>query len=195
MFGRDAFVGFWRRLRTALLWGLAGLSIVAVGVLGQKYIAACQANGIIADLKQQRDVAIDERTASGNVVLARVNELLRRDRFGEAQALANTAGPRLTPKLHAQTLYNLANSRIRQAIVLVEKGDLDSGTALVNVAKSEYRLALRLVPDDWDLKYNLDVAMRMVRDLPVGDSEAQDVPPDAPTRLWTDLPGIPKGLP
>ena len=63
------------------------------------------------------------------------------------------------------------------------------------LAKDDYRLALRLDPTAWDIKFNFDVAMRIVRDFPGYEQEGEDVPPDAPKRLWTDLPGVPKGLP
>ena len=67
--------------------------------------------------------------------------------------------------------------------------------ALTQLAKDEYRLALRLDPSNWDIKHNLDVAMRLVRDFPGYEGEAEEVPEDAPKNLWTDLPGVPRGLP
>jgi mxaK protein len=59
----------------------------------------------------------------------------------------------------------------------------------------KFRSLLRLKPDDWDAKYNYDIAMRLVRDLPKGEGEDQHDPLKTPEKLWTDLPGVPKGLP
>lgn len=195
MLDREAIAGRLRGWRTAALWTVLVVAALAGLRYAVEYRNLRAANDLIRQLNAGADVAIDAQTASGPVVLARVNELIRRDRFDEAQGLANSTVQRMTPRLRAETLYNLANDRVRRAIALIEKGNLDGATALVNVAKGEYRLALRTAPEDWNTKYNLDVAMRMVRDLPISESDEEEPPPDAPTRVWTDLPRIPKGLP
>ena len=66
---------------------------------------------------------------------------------------------------------------------------------MVMLAKAEYRNALRIDPQNWNAKYNLDVAMRLVRDLPQAVGEDEEKPLETPEKLWTDLPGVPKGLP
>ena len=76
----------------------------------------------------------------------------------------------------------------------IEQGQFDKATSLINLAKEEYVEALRLDPHAWNVKYNLDVTSRLLRDLP----EAQlpeDAPREAPKELWTDIPGTPKGEP
>jgi mxaK protein len=92
-------------------------------------------------------------------------------------------------------LYNMANARMRAAMTAIGKGDYDKAIPLVTLSKSEYRNALRLDPEDWDAKYNLDIAMRLVRDLPQAVGEDEEKPLQTPEKLWTDLPGVPKGLP
>ncbi|HPG89446.1 MAG TPA: hypothetical protein PLD46_07305 [Hyphomicrobium sp.] len=184
-----------RKSRALAIWLVAALSAATTLWLLNAYWRTQNTNDLIAKLVNGEDIPVDAKSAPDTLIIASINELIRRDRFDEAQALANSASARMSPRVHAKALYNLANSRTRRAIALVGNGDLDGATALVNVAKGEYRLALRVAPDDWDAKYNLDVAMRMVRDLPVGDNHPEEVPPDAPKRVWTDLPGVPKGLP
>ncbi|PPD00342.1 MAG: hypothetical protein CTY31_04100 [Hyphomicrobium sp.] len=181
--------------RSALLWSALATSAASVMYFAVAYWRALDANNMVRALNSGQDIDVNIARAPDRLLLARINELLRRDRFDEAQGIANAAAPRMADQHRAQTLYNLANDRVRRATALISKGDIDGATALVNVAKSEYRLALRQSPDVWDVKYNLDVAMRMVRDLPSGDNEPEEVPPDAPKRVWTDLPGVPKGLP
>ncbi len=186
------------RLRTLsgpALWLWLLLAIAGTFYFLRTTLATKSDNAVIAALNGGEDREIDAGSASDAVVLARLNELLRRDRFDEAQALANGTAGRSAPSYRVKAIYNLANDRVRRAVAAIGKGDFDGATALVNVAKSEYRIALRMEPDNWDLKHNLDVAMRIVRDLPLSDSDPQEVPPDAPTRVWTDLPGVPKGLP
>lgn len=181
--------------RSALVWSVLATSAASVMYFAVAYWQALDANNMVRALNGGQDLEIDIARAPDRLLLSRINELLRRDRFEEAQGVANAAAPRMANQRRAQTLYNLANDRVRRATALISQGDIDGATALVNVAKSEYRLALRQSPDVWDIKYNLDVAMRMVRDLPSGENEPEEVPPDAPKRVWTDLPGIPKGLP
>lgn len=186
-------------LRGPLLWSALIATLAFAAMCTNEYLERRSAADVIRALNEGEDRQIDPKSASSDVVLARITELLRRDRFDEAHALLDLfSGPRqshASDSDRALALYNIANYRVRRATALISKGDFDGATALVNVAKGEYRLALRQTPDKWDFKHNLDVAMRMVRDLPQSESEPEEVPPDAPTRVWTDLPGIPKGLP
>ncbi len=183
-----------RSWRGPALWLLAALSLSAFAAKGIEWLDANRANQAIRALADHKDIAIDASRAPPDLILARINESIRRDHFDDAQALANSTQTRLPPAVRALVLYNIANSHTRQATEFVRKGDVDGAAALVNLAKSEYRLALKIDPEAWDTKYNFDVAARIVRDLP--QAENPDLTsPDAPKRIWSDLPGIPKGLP
>lgn len=177
-----------------LCWLLAVLAAIATVVVGADFLRTKNANSNIWALLNKQDVAIQPARAESEEVLARLNELIRRDRLDEAQRLLSSAEARISPDVRALALYNVANERTRQAVEFIRKGDIDRGTALVNVAKSEYRLALKLNPGDWDTRYNLDVAMRIVRDLPQAEN-LPDEDKETPKKLRTDLPGVPKGLP
>lgn len=78
--------------------------------------------------------------------------------------------------LRATAYYNRANIHLRQAQLLV-KGD-KKHIPLVELAKQDYRNALLLVPELWDARFNLELALRMVPEDP-------DVDPffDKPTVL------------
>ncbi len=183
-----------RSWRGPALWLLAALSLTAVIVAGSDLFNANQANKTIRLLVARKDVPIDAGRAAPDEILARINESIRRDPLDEAQALANSTQARMPPAVRPLVLYNIANEHTRRAAEFVRKGDIDGAAALINLAKSEYRLALRFDPEAWDIKFNLDVAMRIVRDLPQGENPDL-APPDAPKRIWSALPGIPKGLP
>lgn len=180
--------------RPFMLWIAALASVAAVIASAYSLVEARRANTSILGLLDRQDVAIDAKRAADQEVLARVNELIRRDRIDEAQALLGSSATRLPADVRAAVLFNLANARTRAASEFVRKGDMDSAAALINLAKSEYRLALKLTPEDWNARFNIDVAMRIVRDLPLGVNPDQENP-NAPKRIWTDLPGVPKGLP
>jgi mxaK protein len=189
------FLAAWRKVRTFALATALMASIAVLGMLSWRLYEVRRDNATIAALGRGDDVPVDARTAAPEVILARSAFLLARDRREEAQALLDAASGMADKQLRARLLYNHANARIRDAIAAVQRGDQDRAIPLTRLAKDEYRAALRLDPEAWDIKYNFDVAMRMVRDFPGYESEGEDVPPDAPIKLWTDLPGVPKGLP
>lgn len=184
-----------RKVRTFALATALIASLAALGALTWRIQEVRRDNATIAALEAGEDVPVDLRTASGEVLFARSRYLLQRDRGEEAQTLLDASSAMADPKLRARLLYNHANARIRDALDAIGRGDHDKAIPITRLAKDEYRLALRLDPDAWDIKHNYDVAMRIVRDFPGGEVEGEEVPPDAPKRLWTDLPGVPRGLP
>ncbi len=163
------------------------------GALGE-LLSAGRANHVIRALLAHEDVPIESSFSPPEEILARNSESIRRDRFEDAQALLNSTETTLPVDIRIAALYNVANARTRQGAETVQKGDLDGAGALINLAKSEYRLALKLRPEDWNVKYNLDVAMRVVRDLPLADNPT-DKTLKTPKQLWYELPGVPRGLP
>ena len=180
--------------RGPLLWLLAILALLFSTAMFGGLLRTRSANATIASLAANKDVAIDPKSSPSEVILARVNELIFHDRLDEAQTLLSSSEAKIDPFVRARALYNIANERTRKGAEFVRKGDLDHAAALINVAKSEYRLALKLDPHDWNTKFNLDIAMRIVRDLPQADN-LQDEEQETPKKVWTDLPGVPKGLP
>jgi mxaK protein len=183
------------RLRTPMLALLCAVSIAAFGWATWRSVEAARDNAAIRAIVAGEDVAIDPKRASGEVVVARVRYLLDRDMIDDAQTLLDSAAPHLSPSARSRALYNLANWRTRRAMNLIQNGELDKAIPQTKLAKDDYRRTLTLDPAAWDAKHNLDVASRLVRDLPTYEQEGEEVPPDAKTKLWTDLPGVPRGLP
>ncbi|MGQ9369562.1 hypothetical protein [Azospirillum sp. ST 5-10] len=181
------------RLRAALLWGAlaatAGLFVLSAG----KLLLGLHDNRLIGGLAAGRDLATDEPVVA-DVRFARAHFLMLRDRLDEAQAQVDHLDPG-DRTLAAAAQYDLANARLRTAFDLLEAGRLDPAIPLVRLAKDGYRRALVLNPGFWDAKHNLDVAMRLVRDFPEIEREPEDEAQPTDKRLWTDLPGLPKGLP
>lgn len=132
--------------------------------------------------------------ASGRIMFARAHYLLVRDRIDEAQGLSGRIADRGGPELTAKFYYDLANARARRALGAVEASQIDKAIPEVRLAKDAYRSALRADPDLWDARYNLDVVMRLVRDFPEIEKDEEDTKAQ-PKKLWTDLPGRPRGLP
>jgi mxaK protein len=184
-----------RSARGALLWLVFALSLAVFIVAAVQLYMRDRTNTLIRELRAGKDVEVDIATATPALLEARADFLLTRDRIADAQPLLDQAGLRASSAGKARLLFNMANARVRAALHAIEQGQFDKAIPLVSLAKTEYRSVLRLEPRNWDAKYNLDVAMRLVRDLPRGEGENDEDSTKTPAKLWTDLPGVPKGLP
>lgn len=149
---------------------------------------------VFDQLAAKRDVQPPD-DASGRLTFARAHYLLVRDRIDEAQGLAGRIAERGGRELTAKFYYDLANARARRALGAVEASQIDKAIPEVRLAKDAYRTALRADPELWDARYNLDVVMRLVRDFPEIERAGEEDVKAQPKKLWTDLPGRPRGLP
>jgi mxaK protein len=181
--------------KAPLLWLALTVSAAVLAVSAAQFIAKYRINGAIDRMRAGSNVAVDAADGAPALLEARATFLLKRNRIEDAQPFLDQAAVRADPAIRVRMLYNMANARMRAAVTAIGKGDYDKAIPLVTLAKSEYRNALRLDPADWDSKYNLDIAMRLVRDLPQAVGEDEEKPLQTPEKLWTDLPGVPKGLP
>lgn len=90
--------------------------------------------------------------------------------------------------------FNSANLLLRQAVELRRGNHPGQALALVELAKENYRELLRAAPDDWNARYNLDRAQRLVPE----PEEADEEPPEArrnAERAATTMRGYSPGLP
>lgn len=172
---------------------LAG-SLAAAGWFGVRLFVIGRDNALIASLGAGHDLAVSPEDPP-ELQFARLHFLAIRDRLDEAQPMLNRLASGSDRRLAVAGLYDMANARLRLAIDHLESNRIDPAIPLVRLAKDNYRRALVLEPGFWDGKYNLDIAMRLVRDFPQIDVEGEEVPPEAAKKLWTDLPGLPRGLP
>lgn len=153
-----------------------------------------QHNTAIAALAAGVDVAVSSE-APTEVLFARAQFLLTRGRFDDVYPLLEAIAWRGADDARADLLYNIANARLRVAYDHLERHEISAAVPHVNLAKDDLRAALRIAPAAWDFKHNLDVAMQLVRDFPRAAPGFGEEQPETPEELWTDLPGIPRGLP
>jgi len=184
---------FWRRSKSSLL--IALLAFAVLGLIASAWLLFRDAanNRTIAALNSGRDEPIGA-DAPAPVLFARLQFLLLHDRADEAQGLMDLLGGTGDRALIAQARYNLGNSRMRRAFDLLQSGKLDAAGPLINLAREDYRRALGLAPDLWDARYNLDVAMRLIRDYPGFELKGDEMRAGEKA-IWTDIPGIPRGEP
>lgn len=191
---RNGFLAFWRAQRPLLLVTACLASILVASFEFMEWRGAVATNDVIDALHAGRDIHVDT-AARPEALLARIAFLAKRDELDRARGLLESldrAGDALT---RARGHYLVANALLRTALEQIEKSELEAAGPFVNLSKREYRRALELNPQFWDAKFNMDVAARLVRDFPDFDRKSGDELSADPKKLWTDIPGKPKGLP
>lgn len=191
---RDRLWTLWRETRSSLLI-VATLALAAAAIAAAiGWRGAVDANKTIAALRGGRDVQVDVDSRP-ELLLAQIAYLVTRSEIDRARILLEALDRRGENEIRARGHYLLANALLRNAFEHIERSELEAASPFVNLAKREYRRALQLLPALWDAKYNLDVASRLVRDFPEFERNNGDELSAEPKKLWTDIPGKPKGLP
>lgn len=184
----------WRSLRPRLLVLLPILLLAAAATFALSAWRNTRTNAAIAELEAGRDIAVAAE-APDALLVARTQFLAARDRLGEAEPLLDTLDRRGAAEAAARARYAVANARIRQAFLRIERSELDKAGPQVTLARQDYRRALQARPDFWDAKFNFDVASRLIRDFPEFDRKFGDELKAEPKQIWTDIPGQPRGGP
>lgn len=184
----------WRRVRPALLVALPLVLAAAALWFAVSGWSAARDDDRIAALEAGRDRPVDPG-ARPALLAARIGFLAARDRLGETEPLLDALDRAGAVREAARARYVIGNARMRQAFALIGRGDLDRAAPQVTLARQDYRRALQARPEFWDAKYNLDVASRLVRDYPEFDRKTGDELRAEPKKIWTDIPGQPRGGP
>ena len=184
----------WIRTRSNLFLSLPIVLALASFGFGVAAWRAERANGTIAALDAKNDIVVG-LDAPAPVLVARVRFLAQRDRLGETEPLIAALDRANASEAAARARYLVANARVRDAFTLITRSELDKAGPQVTLARQDYRRALHDRPDFWDAKFNLDVASRLIRDYPEFErKEGEEIQAD-PKKIWTDIPGQPKGGP
>ena len=160
---------------------------------------------VLHDLWQLRRIArLNEQIAAGTPLNADVPSAPRELRFAQAYAHAASGAAEAALNrygtLHADdeigraARYNSANLLLRQAIELRAGAEPGQSLALIELAKENYRQILRDAPDEWDARYNLERAQRLVPEPEQADDEAPEIKRNA-ERAATTMRAYSPGLP
>lgn len=156
-------------------------AVFAVAALGLAALVATQAlrlqraqalNAAIAAAAQapvEADAAAPPRDAPREVRLARATALSKAGAFDAAfKTYSGLIEPGAMDGVGRQALYNLGTMVLRQGMGSQGGGEAGATTALsaeagplVELAKQRYRDLLRVAPDEWDARYNLERALRL----------------------------------
>jgi mxaK protein len=169
---------------------LAGATVAGPGAL--QLWQAQQGNRTISALAAGHDIATTHNDP-GLVLVARARFLIAKGDIQAAQALADDLA-NAPPAIRAPLLYAIGNAHMRRAYDMMRKLPFWKVKPTIALAKSEYRQAIQVDPDNWDARYNYAVAASLVRDTEqaqptVGEGMAHE------RAAWPDIPGAPNGMP
>lgn len=176
--------------------GALAVLLVALGIAAQSGLAlwrAARDEARIARLAQGADLPA-RSGESERVRAARGMALLARNHPADAQDIADRLAQDGDPPVRAALIYDIGNAMMRRALPIYYTKPMRQVAPLIQVAKSEYRQALEIDPEDWDARFNLDVAAALVR-------ETESPLPKAGTTMSQekatipDAPGVPNGMP
>lgn len=183
-------------LKHTLALGLVLLALAGAAWQFRQWLEARSIAFALDEFAAGRDIGPERRFgAAPPVRLAYALYLARRERFAEALEVLDDLGGRHEPGFLALVHYNQGNVYLRQALAEAERGEAGRAAPLAELAKEAYRRALRARPEFADAKYNLEVATRLMPDFDPVDSGTEEPDEEQARKLWTRVPGFPRGLP
>jgi mxaK protein len=173
---------------------LGWAALVALGLCaavdGWRWFEATRINRAIAD----GSIADQELAGTPQAVFAQAYHLAARG--DDDRALNHYKRLQDDGGAFAQVArYNAGNIHLRQAITLRKtRGDAALGALITptELAKQAYREVLRSDPSDWDARFNLERALRL---LPDPDDEPSGGTPGRSERAATTMRNVTLGLP
>ncbi|MDP1665225.1 MAG: MxaK protein [Methylobacter sp.] len=184
-----------RTIRHIMLWAALAAGLAAFVYSAAMLYGIHKDNDLIRQLISGKDVVVN-KVISGKpeLRLARAFYFKQKHRYDETLSTLSLIMDKGDRNFQAKVRYNLGNLYLEQAIQQAKAMNINEAMPLAGLAKQAYRQSLALNSGDWDAKYNLEVAMRLLPEM-----DRVDMPDDEPknqkSQLWTTVPGFPRGLP
>jgi mxaK protein len=184
-----SLIRVWRS--PAMIWGLLAILLAGIVYEGHTIFRIARHNSLIA---QPERIEVGEKTSPA-LVFAKAHQLERSGETLEAMRLYTGILDRGDKHLREQVHYNLGTLYLREAAELWNaKGVLEyvRVNTLVALAKEQLQKALRLNPDNWDARINLEYAHRIT---PPAREREQANWQGAKSSVFATVPTIPGGAP
>ncbi|WP_157615247.1 MxaK protein [Rhizobacter sp. Root404] len=185
-------MGLATRSRTRLVLALLAAALLAVLFDAAALWRAAQTNARI----EKADSAADQPGEPPELRFARAHAQAQDAAASSARdaALNRYRALQGDPRLGAAARYNSANLLVRQAIEVRASAQPGQAIALLELAKEYYRDVLRDDPTNWDARYNLERAQRLLPD-PDDDDAGPVTQERNRERAVTTMRGYSPGLP
>ena len=178
-----------------LFFGVVAVLALACAVeRGLTAWRATQANSLI-----ERGETMER--APAEVLFAHALALERAGRFDDALAAYAEAEVVGNDALRHAVHVNVANHYLRRGLVAArDENQAQRAMVLIQLAKAGYRRALRDDPDDWNTRYNFELALRILPDLEVrnrrrsGDERDTEEEQKKDKSAWSEMVGQPRGM-
>ena len=170
------------------------LSLLALGGVVYHGFKLYQLETLKRTMANPDRVTVDENTPD-ILVFAKAMRYEQTGNTGEAIRLYASLRNAQDPDLRARAFHNLGTIYLRDgAVHWNAHGVLDYAhvSSQIELAKENYREALRLNPDDWDARFNLEYAWRITpppKEKPKSDFQGSK------SSVYSTLPGLPAGGP
>jgi len=114
---------------------------------------------------------------------ARAYSLQQKNDFKAAVKAYAAIEARPLSGLQMDIKFNLANMYFREALRFREAGDDDLAMPLIELAKQNYKEILRADSNNWDARYNLELALNVAPDTERADPEGERNPERSPRAI------------
>ncbi len=179
---------FTSRRITRIVWCLLAAAAVVAAIDGSLWWRDQQRNALITS----GAVPADAKNLSPPMQFAQAHALAASG--DDDAALAQYGTLQGETPLGQAARYNSANVLMRQAVALREAEKPGQALALIELAKEHYRDVLRHEPSQWNARYNLERAQRLVPDPDEADAPVAG-PSRSAERAATTMRGYSPGLP
>ncbi|BAN26312.1 hypothetical protein [Caballeronia insecticola] len=172
-----------KRRAVHLAFGAATLCFAAIAIHDWAMLKHAQSVTQAIDAMASTKTAADRSTNEAfEVQLARAVSLAKAGRSIDAQRLFDPLIAQDDDRaIQAAALFDLGNMYLRDAAGPEAAGPIRS-LPLLEQAKERYRSALRIDPDNWDARYNLERALWLAPETP-GDQEELDIKKQSTVKL------------
>ncbi|MEZ0232206.1 MAG: MxaK protein [Methylophilaceae bacterium] len=189
---------FWRDI---LAWAMLTVTSIVILGCGWYWYQASLINNALSDPHQV--VTNQSIMNAPEIRFLAAQQAANKEDTTKALSLYGELDRDVPREISALAKYNMGNIYLQTALTaLREEGALayNEASPLLAMAKESYRQSLRLAPEYWNARHNMELAQRASPDLTPGirNEQEQDETEELKTsteRAWPTIPGFPKGMP
>ena len=187
--------------RDVLAWILWSISLVVFSAAGIGWYRDTQVNAAID--QPVKALGVSWITDLPEIQFLNAWQLARKGDTTKALELYTKLATQDMPEIQALARYNMGNLYLQSALnALHDEGAMayNEASPLLAMAKESYRQSLRVMPEHWDARRNMELAQRASPDIMPGirnqqEQEETEVLTKSTERAWPTIPGFPKGMP